>query len=184
MGEIIAPEIFRLQSGGIEAMISTAGAWVEGLRLNTGTETIDLFAPKREFEVDGWKKSRGGMHVCLPNFDPADESLGLAQHGFGRVLTWEITSIDDASVTMVLDTNKHKLDVPSNYLGLVAEVVYSTEDNENGLVVLNSKLTMTNNSGANMPWAVGFHPYFASNGDNESNLVVYSHGHEPQEFDK
>ena len=69
-----------LHTGTTTATITTDGAYITSLADERG----DVFYPLQQLATsDGARKTRGGCHVCLPNFGPGGAS-GLAQHGFGR----------------------------------------------------------------------------------------------------
>lgn len=128
-----------------QVIINPNGAWVEAL--NIGERPV--FFPKTELVSDsGETKTRGGMHVCLPNFGPGGDS-GLAQHGFGRTMRWGIARQTSQSVSL-------QLRGPSPYYsGLEAMLDYSLEASS-----LNAALTLHNTGRIPLRVAPGFHPYF------------------------
>lgn len=101
-------------------------------------------------EIDG--KTRGGCHVCLPNFGP-DASGVLRQHGFGRDVTWEVTREETAVTELTMPTE------PGAYENLQAGLryAYGTEGGSH----LTMSLAMHNNGAEPLRVAPAFHPYFA-----------------------
>lgn len=138
--------MIELAQGATRAVINPHGAWVEELTVG---ET-PLFFPKSELMNDtGEAKTRGGMHVCLPNFGPGGDS-GLAQHGFGRTSTWSVLQQDESSVLLGLESTSDE------YAGLVATLEYNL-----GQSTFTARLSLTNQGGTPLRVAPGFHPYFA-----------------------
>ena len=122
------------------------GAWVETL---TRDGQAVLF-PKTDLMSDsGERKTRGGMHVCLPNFGPGGTSA-LAQHGFGRTLPWEVVHHNVHSVTLRLQGSG------SLYSSLISTLVYTLEPSQ-----FKAELTVKNTGQTSLRVAPGFHPYFA-----------------------
>lgn len=137
--------MINLAHGSAYASINPNGAWVESLEDENGV----IFYPRTELRSEsGERKSRGGMHVCLPNFGPGGAS-GLDQHGFGRTLNWEVVSADKSSSTLELRNPN------TRYQGLVATLNYVLLDRS-----LTVTLTTENNGATTMRIAPGFHPYF------------------------
>lgn len=101
-------------------------------------------------EIEG--KTRGGCHVCLPNFGP-DASGTLAQHGFGRTVDWDVVGDGPDIKELVMPQ------IEGEYAGLRAALryMYSSEGG--------SRLTMNlavHNAGLEaLRIAPAFHPYLA-----------------------
>lgn len=105
----------------------------------------DVLMPRQQ--LDGsW---RGGCHVCMPNFGPGGES-GLAQHGFGRTSTWQVSQQTDSMVALTLQVDE------GGYRGLTFTITYQLAPT--GLAMV---LTATNDADAPVRLAPGWHPYFA-----------------------
>ena len=137
--------MIQLAHADAAASINEQGAWVETL---TADGQAVLF-PKSDFVTKaGEAKTRGGMHVCLPNFGPGGES-GLAQHGFGRTSTWSVIQQDESSVLL-------ELAATNEYAGLVAKLEYRAERDS-----FVARLSLTNRGSVHLRVAPGFHPYFA-----------------------
>jgi D-hexose-6-phosphate mutarotase len=156
--------MIELVNGQSRTTISPEGAWVESLETN---ESAILF-PKTELTNDSNEtKTRGGMHVCLPNFGPGGES-GLTQHGFGRTSLWEVTRQTNATVTLQLEHSDHR------YHGVYWSLHYALEPQS-----LTATLSVQNNSQSNARIAPGFHPYFYLE-DSETAIVANTVVHELQ----
>lgn len=139
-------DMIELWSGGTRAIIDPMGAWLTNLSDDNG----DILFPKRRLAApDGSSKTRGGCHVCLPNFGPGGDS-GLAQHGFGRVLPWQ--PADQAANSVVLTLTGGE----DGYQALVSRLTYQLADRS-----LRVTLQLTNTGQAPLRVAPGFHPYFA-----------------------
>jgi galactose mutarotase-like enzyme len=134
-----------LNSASTNTAINPEGAWVE--TLTAGGQTL-LFPKSDLITKAGETKTRGGMHVCLPNFGPGGES-GLAQHGFGRTSTWSVIQRDESSVLL-------ELAATNEYAGLVAKLEYRAERDS-----LVARLSLTSRGSVPLRVAPGFHPYFA-----------------------
>ena len=123
-----------LHTGTTTATITTSGAYITSLTDERG----DVFYPLQQLTTsDGAHKTRGGCHVCLPNFGPGGAS-GLAQHGFGRTSQWQVVEHTSDRVELVLQGS-------DAYAGLESRLVYIVAEDE--LLV-----------------APAFHPYFAYDG--------------------
>lgn len=136
-------ELFK---GEAKAIIDPQGAWLTNLSDQNG----DILFPKRTLRApDGSKKVRGGSHVCLPNFGPGGKS-GLAQHGFGRSMLWEVSERDDDSVTLLLGGGQ------GDYESLASTLTYELGERQ---VVMTLEVA---NGGQNaLRIAPAFHPYVA-----------------------
>jgi galactose mutarotase-like enzyme len=114
--------------------------------------------------ADASKTIRGGVPILfpicgnLPNdaFKYQGEDYKLVQHGFGRLLPWQVieTSTHNcASITIQLQSNSHTLAIyPFEFT-----VTYTYELRGNSVKIWQ---TYTNNSQETMPFSAGFHPYF------------------------
>lgn len=99
----------------------------------------DVLMPRQQ--LDGsW---RGGCHVCMPNFGPGGES-GLAQHGFGRTSTWQVSQQTDSMVALTLQVDE------ASYRGLTFTITYQLAPT--GLAMV---LTATNGAHAPVRLAPG-----------------------------
>lgn len=141
--------MLKIKHGEQEAEIDLKGAWLT--RFESAGEPI-LFERSRLQTADGQQKLRGGCHVCLPNFGPGGDS-GLAQHGFGRELEWEVIERSESHVVLQLK-NDHPV-----YESMISTLRYELIDH--GIVM---KLTLENNGESAIPVAPAFHPYYAIKG--------------------
>lgn len=138
--------MIELTANNGQLLVNPDGAWVESLSDSSNS----VFFPKSTIpDANGAEKTRGGMHVCLPNFGPGGES-GLAQHGFGRTSTWSVLQQTESSVTLELNGGE------SGYDKLVSRLNY-----EIGETAMTATLWLTNNGDTPLRVAPGFHPYFA-----------------------
>ena len=134
----------ELYNGATKAIISTKGGYVTNLSDDKG----DVLFPKRVLTAaDGSEKTRGGCHVCLPNFGPGGES-GLEQHGFGRTNEWRIVSQSSSAVELVLAGEGAYADMESFLRYEVAEGRFTLQ------------LTLKNKGTVPLIVSPGFHPYF------------------------
>lgn len=140
----------EIWSGTTKAIIDPQGAYLTNLSDDLG----DIIFPKRIIKNEiGEKKTRGGCHVCLPNFGPGGES-GLPQHGFARDMAWEVTDSTDSSVLLTLKNGQE------GYDALESVLTYQLSDK--GLLVT---LEATNNGDMPLRVAPAFHPYFYAQGN-------------------
>ncbi|MBB1558408.1 hypothetical protein HG437_003430 [Candidatus Saccharibacteria bacterium] len=137
-----------LHTGMTTATITTDGAYITSLADERG----DVFYPLQQLTTsDGGRKTRGGCHVCLPNFGPGGAS-GLAQHGFGRTSQWQVVEHTSDRVELMLKGN-------SAYAGLESRLVYTVAEHQ-----LAMQLTLVNIGEDELLVAPAFHPYFAYDG--------------------
>lgn len=127
-----------------KAVISTNGGYVTNLADDTG----DILYPKRTLKNSaGEEKTRGGCHVCMPNFGPGGES-GLAQHGYGRVNEWQVVEQSEHAVELALSGE-------GAYAAMDATLRYEVLDQ-----MFEMSLTLKNLGESDVAVAPGFHPYF------------------------
>lgn len=138
--------IIELRSGDKKAIIDTKGGYLT----NYADDQGDIIYPKRIITTDsGEQKTRGGCHVCMPNFGPGGIS-GLDQHGYGRTSDWNIAESDDNHVTLSLAGQ-------GNYKDMAATLKY--EISEQDFIM---ELTLANNDTQALELGPAFHPYFAT----------------------
>lgn len=137
-----------LHTGTTTATITTSGAYIISLTDEHG----DVFYPLQQLTTsDGERKTRGGCHVCLPNFGPGGAS-GLAQHGFGRTSQWQVVEHTSDRVELMLQGS-------DAYAGLESRLVYTVAEHQ-----LAMQLTLANVGEDELLVAPAFHPYFAYDG--------------------
>lgn len=148
--------MLSLKCGDTQATINELGAWVETLSFRGQ----DILFPKTTLtNPSGEDKTRGGMHVCLPNFGQGGDS-GLPQHGFGRQSLWQVVGRDDSRAELVLKSHS------SGYAGLSARLVYKLDE-----LALSTTLELDNQGVGILRLAPAFHPYFAV-GDNTPSVKI------------
>lgn len=136
--------IIELRHGDKKAVVDTSGGYL----INYADENGDIIYPKRVITTEGGEqKTRGGSHVCMPNFGPGGDS-GLDQHGYGRTREWNIAESGDNHVVFSLDGE-------CQYAAMPASLKY--ELNDEGLVM---ELTLANNGESILEVGPAFHPYF------------------------
>jgi D-hexose-6-phosphate mutarotase len=136
----------EIQNDNTKAIIDPHGAWLT----NLSNEYGDIIFPKRNLTgEDGSVKQRGGSHVCLPNFGPGGTS-GQPQHGFGRVVDWELTDKTNSSVLLTLKKGE------GDYGEMESVLAYQLGDDR-----LVMTLEVVNNGSTDLRVAPAFHPYFA-----------------------
>lgn len=137
-----------LHTGTTTATITTDGAYITSLADEHG----DVFYPLQQLTTsDGERKTRGGCHVCLPNFGPGGAS-GLAQHGFGRTSQWQVMEQASDRVELVLQGS-------DDYAGLESRSVYIVAEHQ-----LAMQLMLVNVGEEELLVAPAFHPYFVYDG--------------------
>lgn len=149
--------MIELHMNKTHATIDTQGAWLTRLSDETG----EILFPKASLpDGNGGTKTRGGCHVCLPNFGPGGNSEQL-QHGFGRQVEWEIR--EEGGNYAVLELARGHGD----YEALSSRLTFLLED-----TILRMTLNVTNTSAHNeLRIAPGFHPYFALD-DSETTIEL------------
>jgi len=149
-------DIIELWNNDTKALISPGGAWLTNLSDANG----DILFPRRQLSAeDGSMKTRGGSHVCLPNFGPGGET-GLPQHGFGRTSLWEVEKQTPESATFTLQGGA------PGYEALFSTLVYTL-----GSGSLAMELSVTNDGSQPLRVAPAFHPYFALQADEQQVRV-------------
>lgn len=137
-----------LQNNQARVLIDSYGAWLRELSF----AGKNLLYPARQTgtKTDGQPVIRGGSHVCVPNFGP-DASGALPQHGYGRLVSWEV-------VLKTPDTVVLRAPLGSGaYSMLESELHYELHDDS-----LVCTLHCRNNGTEALAVSPGFHPYFAS----------------------
>ncbi len=135
----------EIWSGVTKAIIDPQGGYLT----NLSDEAGDILFPKRTIKNEaGEQKTRGGCHVCVPNFGPGGKS-DQPQHGFGRTFLWEVTDSTDSSVLLTLKKGA------GEYKDLESILTYQLADTK-----LLITLELTNNGDTPLRVAPGIHPYF------------------------
>lgn len=145
--------MIELKSGETVLWVDPKGAFLVSLQ-QAGE---DILFPRTQLKnASGEIKTRGGLHVCLPNFGP-DSKFGLNQHGFGRELVWQV--IEQSANQAVLSLNSGLS--PYEKLHSMLKIVLSNER-------LDLKLVLENLGTEALEVAPAFHPYFATQKDEKT----------------
>lgn len=138
-----------LTSGQAKAEIETEGAYVASWSVGER----QILYPKTELKSKkGVLKTRGGCHVCLPNFDNGDR-YDLPHHGYGRLTNWLVVSESPSSAVLEIDGTSAA--IPEKYRGLKARLVYTLEYER-----LTMLLWVKNAGHGQLEVDPAFHPYF------------------------
>lgn len=127
-----------------EMSADSKGAYLTSLYDDFG---VPILYPKTL--IDG--KTRGGSHVCLPNFGP-DASGVLEQHGFGRTSSWEVVTDEPFVKEFLLPRGE------GEYEALESSLRYAIGKDNTQLTM---RLTLRNTGDTALRVEPGFHPYFA-----------------------
>ncbi len=138
------------------ATINLMGAYLEELE---EAATPILFPYTLLKDAFGAIKTRGGSHLCLPNFGAPGQFEGLVQHGYARLRQWLVLEQGE-------DFLRLQLKGEGAYEGLIANLSY-----EVGLKSLKTSLELLNIGREPLTVAPGFHPYFPTQ-SHDSSLKV------------
>lgn len=128
----------------LSILFDTKGGFID--RLTYKEE--DVFFKRDKLDYNGTLKSRGGCHVCLPQFGSGGE-FDLPSHGFGREVDWVVLDISRGRILL-------EAMIPcGKYEKLGARLEYEIIENR-----FISTLVVINNGDEDLPIAPGFHPYF------------------------
>lgn len=123
-----------------EAVIDDEGAFINSYKI----DECNIFFPRQQID----NSSRGGCHVCLPNFGPGGDT-DQAQHGYGRKENWQVDSVSSNKIKL------SHIQKEGSYNGLISNIRY--EINEDSLEM---GLSCENRSSKELRITPGFHPYF------------------------
>lgn len=135
--------MINLSNGNVFASVDPQGAWVQNLT----HDGIEVFFPKTAIEYEDGAKSRGGMHVCVPNFGPGGD-YDLPQHGYGRTNNWTVETQTEGFVSLSLRGE-------GKYGDLKSVVTYAL-----GKESFTATLHVENTGTGVLRVAPAFHPYF------------------------
>jgi len=133
----------ELKNKNASISIDLLGAWIE----NWKVDKQDIFLPKQVMKNG---KTRGGCHVCYPNFDSGGET-NLPHHGFGRISEWDAFEKTETSAKLKLQTPAEFKDYEN------VEAILEIELFPRSLRML---LKLRNNGESSVPIAPAFHPYY------------------------
>ena len=135
--------------GDTKLTVDVDGGWLTALRDKTG----DILFPRTPLVNSlGETKVRGGCHVCVPQFGPAREELGLTQHGFGRDSLWTLQDSSKSSLVFNLSSTH------GDYQNLQVILTYTLAEKS-----LKMELSLFNDGISDVRIAPAFHPYFETN---------------------
>lgn len=138
--------MLEIKQGAMRAVVDTHGAWICELSY----KDTPVFYPRQQLTSEsGETKTRGGCHVCLPNFGPGGDSE-LPQHGFGRLLEWSVVASASHQVTLALGGEPN-----TAYQACETTLTYTV-----GEGILSATLAVTNKGSQAFRIAPAFHPYF------------------------
>jgi galactose mutarotase-like enzyme len=112
--------------------------------------------------TDRSKNVRGGIPILFPiagklandQWQVGDRKGAMPQHGFARQLAWQVTSQSESAVSLSLQSNVATL---AQYpWPCTAGLTYSLAGG-----CLRTTLRITNTGKESLPYALGYHPYFA-----------------------
>ncbi|MGB8701870.1 MAG: aldose epimerase [Thermosynechococcaceae cyanobacterium] len=143
-------------------------AWIEVVPERGGIVTAwhalgqDLLYLDRDRFADPSLSIRGGIPILFPlcgnlphnTYTVNDQTFQLKQHGFARDLPWQVFSHSESALTLGLNANAQTLaQYPFNF---AFQIAYRLQGN-----TLNVRSQIANQSTQDMPFSLGFHPYFA-----------------------
>lgn len=137
-----------------DADICLYGAHVTSFRPHNSMEILWM-SPDSSFEVG--KAIRGGIPVCFPWFGPHKSDQEKPQHGFGRLMYWEIaeTSTNPGGETVIrlqlCSSEETKAFWPHDFCAEMTFVVGKT---------LTTTLKVTNTSAETFEYTCALHSYF------------------------
>jgi len=137
-----------------EATIYLYGAHVTSFKPRLSNEILWM-SPLSSFEMG--KPIRGGIPVCFPWFGPHKSDSEKPQHGFGRLMNWEVTetatcnSGETVIVFQLCSDEKTKIYWPHNFCAQLTVVVGQ---------MLEVKLKVTNLSVNPFEYTCALHSYY------------------------
>ncbi|MFH1036463.1 MAG: hypothetical protein V1756_00130 [Patescibacteria group bacterium] len=146
--------------GSTFALVSTLGGTV----MDFSYQKINIIYPQRKVDIQGEKKSRGGIPICFPFFGPAiNRFAGISQHGWLQSQGLIIKSLMESSITMTGSQRSEKF--PWN-------LEYSVSVGVNpGILTVNLEVRrMQDSNPEDCPINPAFHPYFTNLGKREVKI--------------
>ncbi len=137
-----------------DAKISLYGAHIVSFR-PPNSEDILWMSPKSSFQVG--QPIRGGIPVCFPWFGPHKTDLAKPQHGFGRLMNWEVaeTSVQATGETLIrlqlCSSDETKAFWPHDFCAELRVIVGKT---------LEISLKVTNQSDESLEYTCALHSYY------------------------
>ena len=137
-----------------DAKISLYGAHIMSFRPRN-SEDILWMSPKSNFQVG--EPIRGGIPVCFPWFGPHKSDLAKPQHGFGRLMCWDLVETaskpcGETLVRLQLSSSKEtKAYWPHDFCAELTVVIGQT---------LDISLKVTNQSDESLEYTCALHSYY------------------------
>jgi len=141
-----------------EADISLYGAHILSFRPQ---ESIDLLWMSPDSLFEEGKAIRGGIPVCFPWFGPHVSNPSFPQHGFARLLMWEVAetkSLEKGESYVALKLNSSEATKkfwPHDFIAEMIFVIGST---------LSVTLKVTNTSNDSVSYSAALHTYISLSG--------------------
>jgi galactose mutarotase-like enzyme len=148
-----------------------------GLVTSFSIDNVEILYLDRATFADLSQNVRGGIPLLFPHAGPSKSSLyHLSQHGFARMMPWNITGRDGNSITLqLLSNDETRKDFPFDF-----ELKLRVAINAN---TLTHTFTIINKGEKQMPTAYGTHPYFLIPQSEKQNLTANIEGFNPKEID-
>ncbi|HAH25461.1 MAG TPA: hypothetical protein DCL77_17165 [Prolixibacteraceae bacterium] len=141
------------------------GAHITSFRPHDSMEILYM-SPESNFEVG--KAIRGGIPVCFPWFGPHKTNPEMPQHGFARLMYWEVLktatlpSGETMAVLQLCSSEETKAYWPYDFCAQLSVVVGST---------LSVTLKVTNTSSVPLEYSCALHSYFGLS--SIDNLLIH-----------
>ena len=137
-----------------EANICLYGAQITNYRT---VRSMDILWMSPESSFERGKAIRGGVPVCFPWFGPHESNADFPQHGFARVMDWEVTETAtlEAGETLVClqlkSSEENKKYWPYEFVAEMRFVIGA---------MLEVELKVTNTSDKDIDYTCALHSYF------------------------
>ncbi|NJK33567.1 MAG: aldose epimerase [Oscillatoriales cyanobacterium SM2_2_1] len=136
----------------------------------------ELFYLDEERFRDPSLSVRGGNPILFPicgnlpenSYTVGGQAYTLKQHGFARELSWAGSSSSNGITVTLQSSDRTRPHYPFEFL---VSLTYGLTDTPSGSA-LTVQQTFTNHSEVPMPFAVGFHPYFAIADKNSLHYTI------------
>lgn len=92
-------EYIKISNGESSAEIYLLG----GVVTSYVKEGLEYIAVRPDAKMDGSKPISGGLSHCWPQFGPGE----IQQHGFARNVNWEVSSVSEDSVELILEPSDY-----------------------------------------------------------------------------
>lgn len=141
-----------------DANICLYGAQITGYRPQ-GTNNVLWMSPESYFEEG--KAIRGGIPVCFPWFGPHEEDESLPQHGFARLMNWDVVetgTLENGESLLRLQLCSSEKTKAYWAYDFCAEMIFVVGQK------LHVTLKVTNTSEEEMGYSCALHSYFNVSG--------------------